>query len=625
MRLTSGAHLKHSIKLFLGGATIGAIVVGGVVLLNLNRLIPLVGREVNRMRDMSAPMGSIITEEAHSGLPTAANSTTSEDAATGEGAIITEQAPSSPVTVAGPAVSEATARADWPSYNKVLTSERFSGLTEINDTNVQNLHVVCTYETGQHVSFQSGLLMVKGLIIGTTEKDIFAIDANTCLEKWRTHEDYESVSPLGVNRGAAYLDDRVFRGTQDGRVLAYSATTGHRVWSTQIAYTKLGETTPSAPIAWNGMVFIGNAGGDVKGVKGRMYGLDAATGRIVWEYYMVPKAPGDPVRGPQGANPPDAATWKMSNGQPISGGALWTSYTLDPKTGFLYVPGGNPAPDYVYHLREGENRYADSVVVLNARTGDFLMNFPIVIHDFHDWDVSAAPVLIHTRAGRNLMSLAPKDGHLYGFDLADNHLLYRVPVTTMENTEAPFSTDKPTHFCPGATGGAEWNGPAYDPDTNLIAIGEVDWCSTVQLQSDGTVKKTPIGKPWFGMKFWNPYNSMGKADAAFTQWGGWVFGVDADTGDWKWRVHTNYPVVSGMTPTAGGVIFFGDVGSNFYAIDSKTGKRLFAQKLKGAVGGGVITYAANGSQKVAVATGFESILWPTEQSTAKVVILGLSP
>jgi alcohol dehydrogenase (cytochrome c) len=179
------------------------------------------------------------------------------------------------------------------------------------------------------------------------------------------------------------------------------------------------------------------------------------------------------------------------------------------------------------------------------------------------------------------------------------------------------------HFCPGATGGAEWNGPAYDPQTNLIAIGEVDWCSTIHEQKDASLEQAKVGQPWFGQQFWNPYHSMGVADTAFKQWGGWVYGVDADSGEWKWRVRTNYPVVGGTTPTAGGVIFFGDVGGNFYVIDALTGRKLFAQKLKGAIGGGVITYSANGPQRVAVATGFESILWPTEQATGKVVVLGL--
>jgi alcohol dehydrogenase (cytochrome c) len=232
-------------------------------------------------------------------------------------------------------------------------------------------------------------------------------------------------------------------------------------------------------------------------------------------------------------------------------------------------------------------------------------------------------MLVHTRGGRDLMSLAPKDGHLYGFDLAKDRLVYRIPVTKIENVDEPFSTEKDIHFCPGAAGGAEWNGPAYDPQTNLIAIGEVEWCSTVRLESDAAIERAPMGQAWIGMKFLNPYHALGKPDPAFTHWGGWVYGVDADSGEWKWRVRTNYPILSGMTPTAGGLIFFGDVGGNFYAIDAATGERLFAQKFKGAFGAGVITYAANGSQKVAVATGMEAFFWPTEQTTAKIVVLGL--
>ena len=87
-------------------------------------------------------------------------------------------------------------------------------------------------------------------------------------------------------------------------------------------------------------------------------------------------------------------------------------------------------------------------------------------------------------------------------------------------------------------------------------------------------------------------------------WAGWLHAVDADTGVWKWRLKSNYPILGGMTPTAGGVVFFGDMGGNFYALDSANGQKLWGQDLGGAIGGGVITYTANGAQKVAVAAGF---------------------
>ena len=78
-----------------------------------------------------------------------------------------------------------------------------------------------------------------------------------------------------------------------------------------------------------------------------------------------------------------------------------------------------------------------------------------------------------------------------------------------------------------------------------------------------------------------------------------------------------------MTPTAGGVVFFGDLGGNFYALDAATGEKLWGQDLGGAIGGGVITYTADGAQKVAVAAGFTMLAWPTKIVKAKVVVLGL--
>jgi alcohol dehydrogenase (cytochrome c) len=79
-----------------------------------------------------------------------------------------------------------------------------------------------------------------------------------------------------------------------------------------------------------------------------------------------------------------------------------------------------------------------------------------------------------------------------------------------------------------------------------------------------------------------------------------------------------------VTPTAGGLVFFGDVGGNFYAVDAANGQKLSGQKLSGAIGGGVITFSVNGAQKVAVAIGFISPVWPVPIATAKVAILGVA-
>jgi alcohol dehydrogenase (cytochrome c) len=78
-----------------------------------------------------------------------------------------------------------------------------------------------------------------------------------------------------------------------------------------------------------------------------------------------------------------------------------------------------------------------------------------------------------------------------------------------------------------------------------------------------------------------------------------------------------------VTPTAGGVVFFGDLGGNFYALDAANGQKLWGQELGGAIAGGVITYTANGAQKIAVASGFTMLAWPTKIVTAKIEVLGL--
>src|SRR5215831_2876435 len=539
------------------------------------------------------------------------------------GAIATETNPNYKGAAApAPAAPPSPAAADWPSYNKTLTSERFSDLSQINTKNVAKLKVLCTYDTWRLSSFETGPIMVEGALIATTEFDIFSIDPSTCAENWRVHEEYPAYI-LPTNRGAAYLDGRLFRGTDDGRVLAYDFKTGKRLWETPIADQTKGESVPAAPVAWNGLVFIGNAGGDFKGAKGHMYALDAKTGKIAWQFFLVPKSESDIVRGPEGASPLDTSTWKNIPGAPISGGGNWTSTTLDPTTGLLYVPVGNPAPDYDNTVRQGDNLFTGSVVVLDAKTGAYKNHFQLVPRDWHDWDVSNPPALIKTMGGKRLMAVSPKDGHLYGFDLADSKLLYRTPVTRIENAEEPFAVDKDVHFCPGSGGGEEWNSPAYDPLTNLIFTGDVDWCVTVRLQTREEIVASPLGQIWTGEKSLNPFNEFGKFTRADGVWAGWLYATDADTGVWKWRLKSNYPILSGVTPTAGGLVFFGDMGGNFYALDAATGQKLWGQKIGGALGGGVITYTVNGTQKVAVATGYVSPAFPVEIRRAKIAILGV--
>jgi len=504
-----------------------------------------------------------------------------------------------------------TPATDWPSYNRTLTSDRYAPLDQINKNNVSRLKQVCVYDLNVDVNFQAGPIVIGRTMYVTADREILAIDAATCQEKWRVREDSPAPGQR-VNRGAAYLDGRLFRGTGDGDVMSYDAATGKTLWTTHLADPEKGESTPAAPIAWNGMVFIGTAGSERYGVKGRVYALDAGTGKRIWETYTVPTDAPQP--GNETMQKQARATWGNAESVPITGGGTWTTYTLDPERGLLYVPVGNPGPDFATEVRKGTNLYTNSILVLDAKTGIYRSHYSLVPADFHDWDLGAAPVLVTTKAGKRVVAGAPKDGLLHVYDLEKSARLYATPITTRLNDTTPLSTT-PTRFCPGAAGGSSWNGPAYSPETNLFYDGTVDWCVTVTLDPSQLSRKP--GQTWTGT---DVAAQFGRRDP---NWAGWVIATDADTGQVKWRFKAGAPVLSGITPTKGGVVFAGDMDKHAYAFDAGTGNVLWRAELPGSAGGGVVTYMVEGRQNVAFVAGTRSGVFPVSAASAKIVIFGL--
>jgi len=500
---------------------------------------------------------------------------------------------------------------DWPSYNRTLTSERYAPLDQINKSNVSRLKQLCVFDLDVDVSFQAGPIVVGRTMYVTADRETLAVDALTCQQKWRVRED--GLSPaLRVNRGAAYLDGRLYRGTGDGDLLAYDAATGGRLWKTHLADPEKGESLPAAPIAWSGMVFVGTAGSERYGVTGRVYALDAQTGKPVWETYTVPTDVPQP--GNEAMQQQARATWGNAQGVPVTGGGTWTSYTLDPDRGLLYVPVGNPGPDFTTHVRPGDNLYTNSILVLDARTGVYRHHYSLVPADFHDWDLGAAPVLATTKSGKRVVAGAPKDGLLHVYDVTSHTKLYATPITTRLNDTLPLSTT-PIRFCPGSSGGTEWNGPAFSPDTNLFYDGTADWCTTLAVDPAQLARKP--GQTWTGTDL---AAQFGKHDL---NWAGWVTATDADTGQVKWRYHAGAPVLSGITPTKGGLVFAGDMDKHAYAFDAGSGNILWRSDVPGAAGGGVITYMVDGRQCVAFVTGTRSQVFPVSTSSAKIVVFGL--
>ena len=228
---------------------------------------------------------------------------------------------------------------DWPGYNRTLDGQRYSPLDQITAENAANLKQVCTADLGESGNFQSGIVVVNNMLYATTDTNTFAFDPATCQQKWKYHYEQPTPEGLRVNRGVAYADGKLFRGINTGYLIALDANTGQKLWETKMADPAKGESVPAAPIAWNGMVFIGQAGGDNKGVRGRMMAFNAADGKQLWSLTSCRRRATGPTRGRP--IPPNTCA---------PAGATWTSYSLDAATGLLYVPAGNAAPGFRYQV-----------------------------------------------------------------------------------------------------------------------------------------------------------------------------------------------------------------------------------------------------------------------------------
>ena len=314
------------------------------------------------------------------------------------------------------------------------------------------------------------------------------------------------------------------------------------------------------------------------------------------------------------ASGPGADSWPADPTRIRTGGGMYTSFALDPPTGAIYAPSGNPGPDFAGDYRPGKNLYTSSVVQLDARTGELRNFHQFVEHDVHDWDVAASPVLYTSKGGQNLVAVGGKDGYLYGLDRNLSNVNFRVAVTTHENVDAPL-TAAGTRFCPGTQGGVNWYGPAYSPLRNALYVGTVDWCTVIKGAS-GEIPAHKYGAPFLGSQ-----NAFGDSDPKVKS--GWAYAVDANSGAVLWKYHAALPMASGLTPTAGGVLFAGTLEGDLLAFDDATGKILFKTRTAGPIGGGIATYAVKGKQFVAVASGMKNAIMKTDSGPATVIIYSL--
>ena len=507
----------------------------------------------------------------------------------------------------GPTQKELLAAASnngsWLYATKDYTGQRFVPLTQINRRNAASLRAACIYRSNTAGSTQTNPLVYEGVMYLTIDQSIVAIDATNCRERWTyTWKTRDHVlSP--TNRGVALKDGRVIRGTSDGYLIAVDKDKGTLLWSQKIADAKAAQYLSMPPLIFEDLVLYGPAGADW-GAKNWIGAFKLDTGEPVWRFNLIPDD-----------GEPGAETWKDPKSREHGGGSVWTPLALDASKGVLYVPVGNPAPDFFREVRPGTNLYTDSVVALDVRTGKLAWYRQFLANDMRDWDLSQVSPIFSAKVegkARNLMTVTGKDGLLRMMDRDTREVLYEMPITTRENVEAE-PTVAGTRMCPSLLGGMEWNGPAYNPRTEHLFVPSVDWCG-VYKKTEEPPQFTENAHYYGGSVTPEPHEKSS----------GWLYAIHAPTGKVKWRRHWPTPLVAAVTATAGGVLFTGDLNNNFLAIDAESGKTLYSFNTGGTVGGGVISYEIGGRQYVATTSGVVSGFFGGS-GTSAIIIFSLPP
>lgn len=300
---------------------------------------------------------------------------------------------------------------DWVAYGHDPQGTRYSPLTQIKPENVARLKPAWTFHTGDvsdignkdgRSGFETTPLVIEGRLYLTTPFNrVIALDARNGKQLWSYDPDIDHNLPYGdglINRGLAAWRApgrlrecglRLFEATLDARLLALDARTGRpcgefgrggSVNLRDVANYREGHYhMTSPPVVLDGVVVVGSAINDNERVEmpsGVVRGYDARSGKLLWKW--------NPVRRPAGISP-DA--WRTGAGN------AWSVMTADPERHLIYVPTGSASPDYYGGLRPGDNRWANSVVALDPRTGRLVWGFQLVHHDLWDYDTAAAPLV----------------------------------------------------------------------------------------------------------------------------------------------------------------------------------------------------------------------------------------
>lgn len=432
---------------------------------------------------------------------------------------------------------------DWAVYDGSAGNSHYSDLTQINRTNVSQLREVWRYDTEERGGLETSPLIVHGVLYGyTPTQEVIALNAANGKLIWKFNSGIVGQQPA---RGLTYWsngkpgDARILAGVMQ-YVYALNATTGKVIASfgdhgridlrenlgRDAKLQSIALTTPG--VLYKDLLIVGGREPEsLPAPPGDVRAYDVRSGKLRWSFHTIPH----PGEAGYDSWPKDA--WKYSGGA-----NCWAGMSVDVARGIVYVPTGSAASDFYGADRIGNDLFADTLIALNAETGKRIWSFQGVRHDLWDRDFPSPPVLVMVkRNGREVPAVAQttKQGFLFLFNRVNGKPLFpiayrKVPPSTVPGEVAaseqpfviwpkpftrqivtandltdrtpaahawavehfrgvrsdgayvPLSADRETLVVPGFEGGAEWGGPAIDPQTAIIYINANNYPSIAQLR-----------------------------------------------------------------------------------------------------------------------------------------------
>lgn len=494
-------------------------------------------------------------------------------------------------------------RGDWPTHNGHVKANRHSELDQIQVQNAGRLRLQWSSSL-PYAGLEMTPIVADGVMYVTGPNQVCALDAQTGRQVWcysrpRTRAGViAGDAAKGANRGAALLGDRVFFVTDNAHLLCLNRVTGALMWDADMRHQPQHYGSTIAPLVVNDLVIAGVGGAD-EGIRGFIAAYKVTTGDEQWRFWTVPKL-----------GEPGSDTWS-GKAIDLGGGSTWISGSYDSESGLLYWPTGNPFPATDGAERKGDNLYTDSVVALDVKTGKLKWHYQFTPHDLHDWDATEPLVLVDTTfqgRPRKLLLQANRNGFYYVLDRITGEFLLAKPFVRKLNWASGVGADgrpqllaanEPTaagiKTCPAVRGATNWYSTAFNPATRLFYVMAVEDCNIYQRSQLGgyTPSRDPSSPP---RKYLRALN--------------------VETGEIVWEVEqvgapeSNY---SGVLSTAGGVLFYGETGGGFAALDAKSGRTLWHFDTNQVWKASPMTYLVNGRQYVAIASGGNILSFALDQ------------